>query len=124
MAVQFNWWMPLINSLPLWYLKWANPGIMEFVQFKTVRALKLVVQMSLLNYLQDLMAKINRVVARHQEGMDDKTVFDEILDSNLSDFEKRPERLMEESQNIAIAGTETTAWTLSVRGVQYMFWRS
>jgi hypothetical protein len=60
------------------------------------------------------MAKINRVVARHQEGMDDKTVFDEILDSNLSEFEKRPERLMEESQNIAIAGTETTAWTLSV----------
>ena len=61
------------------------------------------------------MNKINRVVARHQEGMDDKTVFDEILDSNLTDFEKRPGRLMEESINIAVAGTETTAWTLSVK---------
>jgi len=97
LAVQFNWVMPLINSLPLWFLKKVNPGMTEFIQFKS-----------------DLMAKINRVVARHQEGMDDKTVFDEILDSNLTDFEKRPERLMEESQNIAIAGTETTAWTLSV----------
>jgi hypothetical protein len=53
-------------------------------------------------------------IARHQKGMDDKTVFNEILDSKLTDFEKKPERLMEESQNIAIAGTETTAWTLSV----------
>lgn len=70
------------------------------------------------------MAKINRVVARHQEGMDDKTVFDEILDSNLSEFEKRPERLMEESQNIAIAGTETTAWTLSVCTAKPAFGRS
>lgn len=58
--------------------------------------------------------KIDRVVERHQKGMDDKTVFDEILDSNLPEIEKRPERLLEESQNIAIAGTETTAWTLSV----------
>ena len=58
--------------------------------------------------------KIDRVVERHQNGMDDKTVFDEILDSNLPEVEKRPERLLEESQNIAIAGTETTAWTLSV----------
>ncbi|RDW75998.1 cytochrome P450-1 [Coleophoma crateriformis] len=97
LAVQFNWVMPLINSLPLSILKKLSPGMTEFVQFKS-----------------DLMAKINRVCARHQEGMDDKTVFDEILDSNLSDFEKRPERLMEDAQNIAIAGTETTAWTLSV----------
>ena len=64
------------------------------------------------------MAKINRVAARHQDGMDDNTVFDEILHNNRTDFEKRPERLMEESQNIVIAGTETTAWTLSVHILQ------
>lgn len=63
---------------------------------------------------QDLEKKINRVVERHNKGIADGTIFDEILNSNLSDHEKRPERLLEESQNIAIAGTETTAWTLSV----------
>jgi cytochrome P450 len=63
---------------------------------------------------QDLEKKINHVVERHRKGIDDGTVFDEILNSNLSDHEKRPERLLEESQNIAISGTETTGWTLSV----------
>jgi cytochrome P450 len=63
---------------------------------------------------KDLEKKINRVVERHNKGIDDGTVFDEILNSNLSEHEKRPERLLGESQNIAIAGTETTAWTLSV----------
>jgi hypothetical protein len=63
---------------------------------------------------KDLEKKINHVVERHNKGINDGTVFDEILNSNLSDYEKRPERLLEESQNIAVAGTETTAWTLSV----------
>ena len=52
--------------------------------------------------------------AREEGGKDQKTVFDEIFDSKLSDHEKRPSRLMEEAQNISIAGTETTSWTLSV----------
>jgi hypothetical protein len=58
------------------------------------------------------MTKINRVLKQqHQHG---KTVLDEILSSNLTAFEKRPERLLEEAQTLAAAGTETTAWTLTV----------
>jgi cytochrome P450 len=63
---------------------------------------------------KDLEKTINHVDERHNKGINDGTVFDEILNSNLSDYEKRPERLLEESQNVAVAGTETTAWTLSV----------
>jgi len=63
------------------------------------------------------MAKINRLVGqRHQDG---NTVLDEILRSNLIEYEKRPERLLEEAQTLAAAGTETTAWTLTVRRCQY-----
>jgi cytochrome P450 len=42
------------------------------------------------------------------------TIFDSILDSDLPEAEKQTERLWEEAQVICIAGTETTAWTLSV----------
>jgi cytochrome P450 len=42
------------------------------------------------------------------------TVFDSILDSDLPRHEKETERLWQEAQVICIAGTETTAWALSV----------
>lgn len=42
------------------------------------------------------------------------TVFDSILDSDLPEHEKETERLWQEAQVICIAGTETTAWALSV----------
>lgn len=42
------------------------------------------------------------------------TVFDNILDSKLPEHELATERLWKEAQVIVIAGTETTAWTLSV----------
>ena len=42
------------------------------------------------------------------------TVFHDILDSDLPDREKTVERLWQEAQVICIAGTETTAWALSV----------
>ena len=62
---------------------------------------------------QDLMAAISRIQEqRHHNG---KTILDEILSSNLSAFEKRPARLLEEAQTLAGAGTETTALILSVR---------
>jgi len=51
----------------------------------------------------------------HHEGKDNKTVFDEILDSKLSEADKQPLRLLQEAQNFSIAGTETTSWILSVR---------
>ena len=61
------------------------------------------------------MRNIERVKLARSKGVNSqKTVFDEILDSKLPPYEKRPGRLQEEAQNISIAGTETTSWTLSV----------
>lgn len=60
------------------------------------------------------MNNIDRAKAAHQQGKDGKTVFDEIFDSKIPEYEKRRSRLLEEAQNISIAGTETTSWTLSV----------
>jgi cytochrome P450 len=97
LAVQFSWFIPLMNSFPDRLTKLIDPHYNPFLEFK-----------------RGLEHQIQGVIARYQQGKDNKTVFDEILNSNLPDYEKRPERLLEESQNIAIAGTETTAWALSV----------
>jgi hypothetical protein len=92
MAVQFSWFMPLINSLPDFITKAANPGYVDFLE-----------------YIGGLENQIQGVVHRHQKDKDNKTVFNEILASNLPNCEKQSERLLEEGQNISVAGTETTA---------------
>ena len=48
------------------------------------------------------------------EVKDRSTIFDEILESKLSDEDKKPLRLLQEAQNISVAGTVTTAMILSV----------
>ncbi|KAA8566069.1 hypothetical protein MFRU_039g00150 [Monilinia fructicola] len=96
LAMQFSWFIPMMNMIPETLRRSLNPGANKFVEFK-----------------QELLSNIDRVRAAHQEGKDGKTVFDEIFDSKISDYEKRRLRLLQEAQNISIAGTETTAWTLS-----------
>lgn len=64
--------------------------------------------------VQKLLDNIDSVRRSHQQNKDGKTVFDEIFDSKLPDVEKSPERLLAEAQNISIAGTATTGWTLTV----------
>ena len=60
------------------------------------------------------MRNIAKVMEHHKEPKDQRTVFDEILDSKLSEADKKPLRLLQEAQNISIAGTITTSWILSV----------
>lgn len=50
----------------------------------------------------------------HDEAKNRITIFDEILESRLSEEDKRPLRLLQEAQNISVAGTATTALVLSV----------
>jgi len=58
--------------------------------------------------------KAKRAKGKNPAGALNATIFDSILDSDLPDHEKETERLWQEAQVICIAGTETTAWTLSV----------
>lgn len=65
------------------------------------------------------MALIDHIKAKHGRGgkvasENALTIFDDILDSKLPEHELATERLWKEAQVIVIAGTETTAWTLSV----------
>lgn len=71
-----------------------------------------------LTFTQQLLDNIDRVSKAHHQGKDNKTVFDEILDSRLSEEDKQPLRLLQEAQNFSIAGTETTSWILSVRQIR------
>ncbi|KAL9041934.1 MAG: hypothetical protein Q9214_003940, partial [Letrouitia sp. 1 TL-2023] len=63
--------------------------------------------------LQQLSSNIERVMKDHHEVKDRKTIFDEILESRLSKEDKKPLRLLQEAQNISVAGTATTALVLS-----------
>ena len=36
LAVQFSWFMPLMNAIPQWLLFRLNPGMLSFVKFKQV----------------------------------------------------------------------------------------
>lgn len=58
--------------------------------------------------------KAMRTKGEKPESAATTTVFDSILDSDLPPHEKETERLWQEAQVICIAGTETTAWALSV----------
>ena len=117
-ANMFSWWMPLINSLPAWANKMIDPGYVAFQEFVNVRPhpspSSRLIPNHITNPSQNLASNISGVMQRHQEGKDNKTVFDEILDSSLPDSEKQLPRLLQESINIGVAGTETTAWALSV----------
>lgn len=58
--------------------------------------------------------KAKRTIREKATEASNPTIFDSILDSDLPDHEKATERIWEEAQVICIAGTETTAWALSV----------
>ena len=61
------------------------------------------------------MDQIDRVSEDHKHGRQIRTIFDEILESNLPDVDKERRRLFDEARMITFAGTEPLSWTLSVR---------
>lgn len=92
-----------------------KPRIRDLYKIQNGNLSGLIAQVRKLNCVQQLLGNIDRVAKSHHEGKDNKTVFDEILDSKLSEEDKKPLRLLQEAQNFSIAGTETTSWILSVR---------
>ena len=92
-----------------------QPRIRDLYKIQNGNLSGSITQETQLNRLQQLLSNIDRVAKSHHEGKDNKTVFDEIFDSKLSEEDKKPLRLLQEAQNFSIAGTETTSWILSVR---------
>lgn len=98
---QFPMLIALMNRLPKWLVTKINPEAAIYVQFQ-----------------EDIRRQIREVQANIAEGKTQststKTIFHELLTGTLPPQEKRIERLWQEGQIVVGAGTETTAWTLSV----------
>ena len=56
--------------------------------------------------LQEVVSHIDHVAQDHKQGSHIRTVLDEILESNLRDVDKEPQRLFDEARMIIFAGTE------------------
>ncbi|KIV81137.1 hypothetical protein PV11_08581 [Exophiala sideris] len=101
LAKQVWFIMPLIDMLPDSFAESMDPGMQSFIQFRR----------EMRNEIDEI--KRNRAKGEKKTSTN-ATVFNSILDSDLPEHEKETERLWQEAQVICIAGTETTAWALSV----------
>ncbi|KAJ9197384.1 hypothetical protein DTO164E3_5817 [Paecilomyces variotii] len=95
-----NWILKLGHSIPLWLAKRLDEGMGKIVSFQT----------SIAHQIQD----IQNGTDKSYETVSHKTIFHDVLSSNLPESEKRLDRLAQEGQVIVGAGTETTSWALTV----------
>jgi cytochrome P450 len=103
-AAHFNrqifWPFALLLSLPDWLGTTIAPGLSLYIAF-----------------IRDCERQIKAIIDGSNTG-DEKTshltIFHELLQGNLPPQEKTISRLVQEGQIIVSAGTETTAWCLSV----------
>ncbi|KAI6091573.1 putative cytochrome P450 [Hypoxylon rubiginosum] len=101
---QFPFIYPLMRCLPDSWVTALNPEMGIFLQFQ-----------------RDVKAQIREIQNQKGTGKErakdhnlHATIFHELLESDLPESEKAAVRLWQEGQIIVGAGTETTAWTLSV----------
>ncbi|KAK2734149.1 hypothetical protein FQN57_001864 [Myotisia sp. PD_48] len=101
---QITWILPILKCLPQPFVESLNPGLSLFY--------------TLARRCQERIAEvfISRETIQEIGAVEERkrTLFDQILDSNLSFEEKEPERLAQEVRSAIGAGTETTSNTLSV----------
>lgn len=116
----FPWILPLMQSMPLWAIRFLDPKFVSVVGFQMVSVLLIhCLRLNGINrdYSQGLRAQIGAIMNgknTDHERSSHPTIFHEILFSDLPQNEKSVERLWQEGQTVIGAGTETTAWTLSV----------
>ncbi|KAH6667915.1 putative P450 monooxygenase [Halenospora varia] len=98
---QFPWLIKPLKSMPRWVMKAIGEK-----------------QLALFSFQNDMTTNVHEIMtakAKDDKNIEHKTIFHSILaDSNLPESEKTLDRLRQEGQTIIGAGTETTAWTLSV----------
>lgn len=94
------WAIGPMQKLPRWIMKMLDPKTLSFIDFQ-----------------QDIASQIKAIIIGSNEtykSVSHATIFHEILNSSLPPEEKKLERLSQEGQTVIGAGTETTAWALSV----------
>jgi len=103
-AAHFNkqifWPFQLLLSLPDWLATRLAPGLYLYIAF-----------------IRDCETQIKAIMNNSNEKQaqwSHPTIFHELLEKDLPASEKSMSRLVQEGQIIVSAGTETTAWCLSV----------
>ncbi|KAL5328095.1 hypothetical protein ACEPPN_005803 [Leptodophora sp. 'Broadleaf-Isolate-01'] len=100
-AKQFGWLLPVVLSIPEFITTRVDRGMAAFAKMqKTCKT------------------KIGLIISETKTGNHKEksiaTIFHDIFSSNLPDSEKSPDILYQEGQTFIAAGTETTAWCLTV----------
>ncbi|KAI1818677.1 putative cytochrome P450 [Poronia punctata] len=101
---QFRFIFPLMQALPDSWVTALNPKMGIYLQF----------QRDVKSQIRETQAQRGLGKTLAQEQNLHATIFHELLESDLPENEKTLSRLWQEGQIIIGAGTETTAWTLSV----------
>ncbi|KAE8383477.1 cytochrome P450 [Aspergillus bertholletiae] len=99
-VLHLNWILEILQSMPVWLARWFNPRIGKVLDF----------QESIKDQIRDIQNGTNR----SNEKSSHRTIFHEVLDSDMPASEKQLERMWQEGMVVVGAGTDTTAWTLVV----------
>ncbi|RYC59886.1 hypothetical protein CHU98_g6322 [Xylaria longipes] len=99
-TLHFGFLLSIINNLPDCLAMRVFPPFIPVIQFRW-----------------EMERQIADVLASRKQGTKEtgrKTVFSEMVASDLPQHELRPERLLQEAQSLIGAGFETTAWSLTI----------
>ena len=93
----FTWLMDLLRKLPDSLLLKLSPAMGAYSQLQTS--------------VKRQVAEIQHAHQTHSYDKTRRTIFHEILNSKLSDYDKSTDRLWQEGEVVVAAGTITTAWS-------------
>ncbi|SLM41105.1 cytochrome p450 [Lasallia pustulata] len=98
---QFPWIMPLAKAMPVSVTSHMDPQLGAYVIYLNS------IKTQIIHVMEEQTEKKNQNAAH-------PTIFHELLQGDLPEEEKELDRLWAEGQLVVGAGTETTAWALSV----------
>lgn len=96
----FPWLMDILRKLPDSLLLRLSPAMGAYSQLQTS--------------VKQQVGQIQHAHHTHAYDKTRRTIFHEILNSKLSDYDKSTDRLWQEGEVVVAAGTITTAWALGV----------
>ncbi|KFX99303.1 hypothetical protein V490_01849 [Pseudogymnoascus sp. VKM F-3557] len=96
---QYPWVLPLMQSLPESFMTWLDPDMASYFSFQNM----------IKREIQEIKSG-----KTDNKSADHRTIFYEIINSDLPPEEKSDARLAQDGQTVVIAGTITTAWGLCV----------
>ncbi|KAK7211611.1 hypothetical protein V2G26_018789 [Clonostachys chloroleuca] len=89
-----------MNTIPSWLVKFLAPAVKPVIEYEEILELQ----------IKDILAGRNEEAKLSSH----KTVFHDILSSNLPPSELTAGRLQNEAMSVVAAGIETTRWALTV----------